>query len=96
MPFLFEIDELPTEVRTFALHSFIEKSKKIHAILVDRKKGINIHEVVNSKYYLNDIKQSCYLIQRCSNDLTYCTKIVKGNLCLFTLQGIYAPCMFDV
>ncbi len=95
-PFLFEIDELPKEVQNFALHSFIEKSKAIHTIIINRSKQRNIHEVINNKYHLNRIIRDFRLIQKCRYDLEYCRKIVKGNLCLFTLQGVYVPFMFNV
>ena len=61
-PFLFEIDKLPKEVQNFALHSFIEKSKAIHTIMINRLKQRNIHEVINNKYHLNGIIQDLSLI----------------------------------
>lgn len=95
-PVLFEINELPGNVRNFALHSFIEKSKAVHTITINRSRQRNIHEVVNDKYALNGHKNTVKMVQRCTGDLNYCYKLIEANLCLFTLQGVYVPFMFNV
>jgi len=93
---LLEIDELPKEIQNFALHSFIEKSKLIHTKLIVQLKSKDIHWLINNRYTLNNIKQSFTLLQNCKADLRFCRKVVKDNLCLFTLQGVYSPFMYNV
>ncbi len=95
-PILLEIDELPKEIQNFALHSFIEKSELIHTELINQLKSKEIHWIINNKYTLNNIKLSFTSLQNCKADLRFCRKIVKDNLCLFNLQGVYSPFMFNI